>query len=79
VLNALIWANCYLNEARYRGYTIIFSLLMLSLFCSQGLAGQGGRLPAPVTDSDFYDDGNPDPALVELGKNLFSTRYSVVT
>ena len=28
-------------------------------------------MPAPVTDSDFYDDGNPDPALVELGKNLF--------
>jgi cytochrome c peroxidase len=44
---------------------------MLSLVCNQGFAGQGGPLPAPVTDSDFYDDGNPDPALVELGRNLF--------
>jgi len=48
-----------------------FTLLVLSIFCSQGFAGHGGPLPAPVTDSDFYDDGNPDPALVELGKNLF--------
>jgi cytochrome c peroxidase len=48
-----------------------FSLLIFSIFCSQVLAGQGGRLPAPVEDSDFYDDGNPDPDLVELGKNLF--------
>jgi cytochrome c peroxidase len=32
-------------------------------------------LPSPVTDDDYYYDGNPDPALVEalveLGKNLF--------
>jgi cytochrome c peroxidase len=47
----------------------ILSLLILAIFCSQGFAS--GPLPAPVTDSDFYDDGNPDPALVELGKNLF--------
>ena len=51
----------------------IFLLLVLSVFCSQGFAGhgQGGPLPLPVTDSDFYDDGNPDPALVDLGKDLF--------
>lgn len=48
-----------------------FPLLVLSMFCSQGFARQGGPLPAPVTDSDFYDNGNPPPALVELGKNLF--------
>ena len=48
-----------------------FSLLIFSIFCSQVLAGQGGPLPAPVKDSDYYDDGHPDPALVELGKNLF--------
>jgi len=32
--------------------------------------GQGPR-PAAVGDADFYDDGAPDPAKVELGKSLF--------
>ena len=27
--------------------------------------------PAPVTDSDYYDDGRPDPSKVELGRLLF--------
>ncbi|MDZ7752395.1 MAG: cytochrome c peroxidase [Gammaproteobacteria bacterium] len=41
----------------------------------QGRAhGQGhgnGRLPGPVRDSDFHDEGRPDPAKVELGRFLF--------
>jgi cytochrome c peroxidase len=32
--------------------------------------GQGPQ-PAAVGDADFYDDGAPDPAKVELGKSLF--------
>lgn len=27
--------------------------------------------PAPVTDSDYYDDGHPDASRVELGRLLF--------
>lgn len=52
-----------------------FPLLVLTLFCNQSLAGHGyghnRLLPPPVTDNDFYDDGKPAPAMVELGKNLF--------
>ena len=29
------------------------------------------RLPAPVTDADFYEAGEPSPAVVELGRLLF--------
>jgi cytochrome c peroxidase len=29
------------------------------------------RLPRPVTNRDFYDDGRPDPMKVELGRLLF--------
>lgn len=29
------------------------------------------RLPGPVTDSDYHDNGQPLPAKVALGKNLF--------
>lgn len=29
------------------------------------------HLPAAATDADFYDNGAPSPAKVELGKNLF--------
>jgi len=28
-------------------------------------------LPEPVTDADYYDNGRPDDAKVELGKQLF--------
>jgi cytochrome c peroxidase len=50
---------------------LFFSLLILTVFCGQTLAGKGRPLPPPVTDDDYYYDGNPDPDLVELGKNLF--------
>ncbi len=33
--------------------------------------GNGLQLPAPVTDADYFDNGAPDPALVELGAQLF--------
>ena len=29
------------------------------------------RLPAPITDADYYDDGAPAPEKVELGRMLF--------
>jgi cytochrome c peroxidase len=29
------------------------------------------RLPEPVTDADYYEDGKPNPAKVTLGRNLF--------
>ncbi len=31
----------------------------------------GAGLPDPVTDADYYDDGTPAPAKVELGRLLF--------
>ena len=52
---------------------LLFSLFVLTAFCGQAIASgsHGKPLPPPVTDDDFYYDGNPDPDLVELGKNLF--------
>ena len=52
---------------------LFFSLFVLTAFCGQANAtgGQGKPLPPPVTDDDFYYDGNPAPELVELGRNLF--------
>ncbi|NHZ73448.1 MAG: hypothetical protein GWP16_03135, partial [Nitrospirae bacterium] len=34
-------------------------------------AAWGPRLPKPVTDRDYYDNGRPDPLKVELGRLLF--------
>ncbi len=31
----------------------------------------GPRLPRPITDRDYYDNGRPDPLKVELGRLLF--------
>jgi cytochrome c peroxidase len=45
-----------------------------TLICVAGSASlQAGSFPGPVavTNSDFYDDGSPLPAKVELGRNLF--------
>jgi cytochrome c peroxidase len=36
-----------------------------------GNVALAGNLPQPVTDSDYYNNGRPDAAKVELGKNLF--------
>ena len=52
----------------------VLSLLLVTL---GGLAPQIAQLKdplshiAPVTDSDFYDNGQPDPAKVALGRLLF--------
>jgi cytochrome c peroxidase len=40
------------------------------IFTTNLVAGNPTRLD-PLTDSDFYDDGMPDAARVELGRNLF--------
>ncbi|MGB5259875.1 MAG: cytochrome c peroxidase [Gammaproteobacteria bacterium] len=51
--------------------------ISLSALCHGSLAAHDARydgkkpLPDPVSDSDFYDNGNADPDLVELGRNLF--------
>jgi cytochrome c peroxidase len=46
-------------------------LLFAQVMSAPQAAGHGRRLPPPATDDDFYDEGNPDADLVELGKNLF--------
>ena len=44
------------------------SLLLLAASCA---AGQGLALPKAPSDNDYYDNGNPDPAKVSLGAQLF--------
>jgi len=43
---------------------------LFSVLVSVG-AQAGYALPYPVSDADFFDNGSPPPAKVELGKNLF--------
>ncbi len=48
----------------------------LLLTSTAALAGKGGDkhmnvLPAPVSDADYFENGAPDPAKVELGSQLF--------
>ncbi len=53
--------------------TFIAASLALSLApVAQADSGHhhGQNLPTPLTDADFHDNGAPDPAKVELGKNL---------
>ena len=47
-----------------------FTTGILSIIIAGNVA-LAGNLPQPVTDSDYYDNGRPDAAKVELGKNLF--------
>jgi len=47
------------------------SLVSFLLLGSLSVAAAGFPGPAPVKDTDYYDDGNPLPAKVELGKQLF--------
>ncbi len=46
---------------------------MMSVFFCIGMADAAGRsrLPEPVQDSDYQDNGSPDAAKVELGRQLF--------
>jgi cytochrome c peroxidase len=63
--------------ARYAVLTVLVLLCITFAPAGEGLAkGKGkstgqGPQPEAVGDADFYDDGAPDPAKVELGKNLF--------
>jgi cytochrome c peroxidase len=41
------------------------------LLAASSASGQGLALPAAPTDNDYYDNGNPDPAKVSLGAQLF--------
>ncbi len=61
-----------LSHSTKRSVNLTISLLCLATV----MAGPDARadvqsLPAPLTDTDFLWDGNPDPALVILGQNLF--------
>jgi len=56
--------------------TLVFSVIAVSsLFLITALQTQPtidqDRLPAPVISTDYYQDGAPNPAKVELGKLLF--------
>lgn len=44
--------------------------ILLLVFSSSVFAGNPAKLN-PVSDTDFYDDGAPSAAKVELGRNLF--------
>lgn len=46
----------------------LISFAFTAVFASGSFAA---TLPAPVTDADYYDDGNPAAAKVELGRLLF--------
>ena len=56
-------------------YTFLFGTVVLLLvlsFVSPSTRAALDRPPvAPVVDEDFYNDGKPDPAKVELGRLLF--------
>jgi cytochrome c peroxidase len=54
------------------GYFVIVLTIFAFIF-SFGEDSFANRhaLPEPTADSDFYDNGQPDPAKVELGKLLF--------
>ena len=47
-------------------------LLMALLLPAQAAADRNQKpMPPPVADHDYYEDGHPDPAKVELGRLLF--------
>ena len=53
-------------------FKIQFAILTTVLILASGTASAAGFPgPAPVLDTDYYDDGAPSPAKVELGKNLY--------
>ena len=64
-------------EARCRPMTIrnssaVAAGAVLLLLAAANAAGQGlAALPSAPTDNDYFDNGNPDPAEVSLGAQLF--------
>lgn len=58
-----------LNEKNMGKFVSILALVLFTAFAHAGKY----RIPIPqaLSDSDFYDDGNPNPAKVQLGQFLF--------
>ncbi len=56
---------------RYLLFFLPLIVICLILATRPTQAKQAPALPAPVTDTDFYDNGHPNPAKVELGRFLF--------
>lgn len=50
---------------------VVFPGALGSAVKEPGLTGIQALRPVPVGDGDYYDEGHPDPAKVELGRLLF--------
>jgi len=51
---------------------LMLAFLLPAVFCTPPAhAGKWATLPAAVQDTDYYDNGAPDPAKVSLGAELF--------
>jgi cytochrome c peroxidase len=48
--------------------------VLIALGLPSTLLAQNSSLPAPASDADFYNQGTPDAAKVELGRLLFSDK-----
>lgn len=60
--------------ARHHFLIALLAALALQFPVTADASDKSGRrsaLPRPVTDADYYDNGVPDPAKVELGAQLF--------
>ena len=55
---------------RYPLYSL-WTLILINLSGLSAARAEAPRLPAPVVDADYYDDGAPSAAKVELGRMLF--------
>jgi len=49
----------------------IFIGIVAAMSSAAVVAAPQARLPEPPTDSSYYEDGQPDPAKVQLGAQLF--------
>ncbi len=54
--------------------SLLFAATLVQAKSNDDDAEDHGHLLTPVTDSDYYDNGTPEPAKVELGKFLFSDK-----
>lgn len=73
--NGLLFANPLGDRTMKMTIRPALALLSLVLLSPPSLAStdhnNGRPQIQPATDADFYDDGRPRPAKVELGRNLF--------
>lgn len=61
-----------MRNFRYAFPAVFLLIFSYTINAAPGVGYQGqGPLPAPVADSDYYDNGSPNPDKVELGKLLF--------